>query len=81
MKTLLLVLACVLSFACTDEDNTRRTLQMHGFSKIQTTGYSPFTCDDKDSFATGFRAINPTGHIVEGTVCCGLWGKGCTVRF
>lgn len=69
------------AFACTDEDSTRKTLQMHGFTKVQTTGYSLLTYSDNDSFATGFRATNPAGQVVEGTVCCGLFGKGCTVRF
>lgn len=74
-------LFCALSLSCTDEGKTRETLEMHGFTNIQTTGYSPFTCGDKESFATGFRATNPAGRVVQGTVCCGLWGKGCTVRF
>ncbi len=81
MKTLFTLAAICFAIACTDDDSTRKTLQMHGFTNVQTTGYSPFTCGDNDSFSTGFRATNPSGQVVEGTVCCGLFGKGCTVRF
>lgn len=80
MKTLFIV-TCVLAVACTDEGSTVKTLQMHGFSKIETTGWSSFTCGQDDVSATGFKATNPQGQVVEGTVCCGLWAKGCTVRF
>lgn len=44
-------------------------------------GYKPFQCGEGDAFSTGFRATNPSGERVEGTVCCGRWRKGCTVRF
>jgi len=76
----LLILAC--SFvACTDEDNTVRTLRAAGFTNISTTGYSLFACSDDDAFHTGFRAMNSRGEMVTGTVCCGFLTKGCTVRF
>lgn len=81
MKNLLFVGLVLGSISCTDESNTKRTLEMHGFTDIKTTGFVPFTCGKNDSFATGFRAKNPAGRVVEGTVCCGFLGKGCTVRF
>lgn len=67
--------------ACTDEENTRRTLDSAGYTEIQTTGYSWLECGKDDTFHTGFRAKNPAGKVVEGTVCCGMWSKGCTIRF
>lgn len=67
--------------ACTDEDGTRRTLDSAGYTEIQTTGYSWFECGKDDSFHTGFRAKNPAGKVVTGTVCCGFATKGCTIRF
>lgn len=76
----LLALLVSLLVACTDEDNTVRTLEAHGFTEIRTTGYAPFACSKSDDFSTGFLATNPAGKRVEGTVCCGLL-KGCTVRF
>jgi len=79
MKHLIIALA-VIALACTDESNTRRTLHSAGFTRVETTGYTPFTCGEHDAFSTGFRATNPTGQVVEGTVCCGLL-KACTIRF
>lgn len=66
---------------CTDEDATRDTLRKAGYKNIQITGYKPFQCGEDDRYSTGFTAINSNGETVEGTVCCGLWTKGCTVRF
>lgn len=67
--------------SCTDDAATVRTLRSAGFTDITTTGYSAWACGEDDSFATGFRAKNPQGQLVEGTVCCGFMVKGCTVRF
>lgn len=65
---------------CTDNSNSIRTLESHGFSNIRLTGYEPFACGERDTFSTGFVAMNPAGHHVTGTVCCGLI-KSCTIRF
>lgn len=66
--------------ACTDEAATISTLDQSGFTDIQTTGYSWFSCSDSDAFHTAFTAKNPLGKPVSGVVCCG-WFKNCTVRF
>jgi hypothetical protein len=69
-------------FGCfTNDSATRLTLQKSGYSEIEITGYSMFECGDGDMFHTGFRAKNPIGNKVEGTVCCGLFTKGCTIRY
>jgi hypothetical protein len=83
--TLIARLVMALAFtatlvACTDDENTVRTLKASGFTDIQTTGYAAFACSDSDTFHTGFRAKNPRGDVVEGVVCCGMM-KACTVRF
>lgn len=78
MKILLLCLVAMLS-GCTDEPNTRRVLENDGFKNIQITGWRPFTCDEKDSFATGFIA-EKNGRTVTGCVCSGIF-KGHTIRF
>jgi hypothetical protein len=80
MKNLLILAAGLLILACTDDGRTRQTLESHGFRDIQITGFEPFDCGKHEDFATGFRAKNPHGIYVQGTVCCG-WMKGCTVRF
>lgn len=81
MKYALIAIAAVALLACTDDDNTFRTLKASGFTDIAVTGYSWFECGEGDAYHTGFVAKNTKGDRVEGTVCCGLWFKGCTVRF
>lgn len=76
-----LALIALLLLGCTDSTNTIRTLEDSGFSDITVTGYSFFACGQDDTFHTGFRAKNQAGKFVEGTVCCGMMTKGCTVRF
>lgn len=81
MKKLIIALSVLGLSACTDDANTIRTLRSAGYTDIETTGYSPWACGDDDTFATSFRAKNPQNQIVEGTVCCGMLVKGCTIRF
>lgn len=79
--TALLFGALSVTGACTDEDASREALRKSGYKQVEITGYKPFQCGEGDAFSTGFRATNPSGERVEGTVCCGRWRKGCTVRF
>jgi hypothetical protein len=81
MKKLFGLIALVLLTSCTDEDSSRRTLKSAGYKDIQITGHAMFACGQDDTFSTGFTATNPTGQRVTGTVCCGFWSKGCTIRF
>lgn len=80
MNKALIALAALTLIACTDDSRTIQTLQKQGFTEIQTTGYDMFACSDDDSYHTGFRAKNPQGQVVTGTVCCGMM-KSCTVRW
>jgi hypothetical protein len=79
--TALLLGALFTTGACTDEDASREALRKSGYKQVEITGYRPFQCGRDDAFSTGFRATSPGGERVEGTVCCGRWLKGCTVRF
>ena len=81
MKKMIALVALLMLGGCTDEHNSRKTLRSSGYFDIEITGYSWFECGDNDTFHTGFRAKNPRGEAVEGTVCCGFLAKGCTVRF
>lgn len=74
-------IATLIATACTNESATVRTLQQQGFTSIETTGWSAFECGEDDTYSTGFRATNAQGRLVEGTVCCGLIAKGCTIRW
>lgn len=83
MRKLIIIAAFLLaSCAQTSSDSpAAETLRKSGYTDIELTGWSPFKCDEKDTFSSGFRAKNSNGSTVEGVVCCGLIFKGCTVRF
>lgn len=84
MKNARLALAALFSAvtlgACTDNPGAREALTKAGFTDIETTGYKAFACSEDDDFATGFRARNPNGQMVEGTVCGAIF-KDSTIRF
>lgn len=80
MKKLILTLALLTAAACTDEEASMRALNGAGYTSISLTGYSHFGCGRDDTFRTGFVAKGPTGVMVSGVVCCGMWAKGCTIR-
>ena len=77
----LMMVSALVFTSCTNESGARQTLENHGFTNIVTTGWSPFSCDEKDFSSTGFTATNPVGKRVSGVVCCGMIFKNCTVRF
>lgn len=84
MKKTLITLAVTLGLlmvACTDEAGARHALDSAGYTEIELTGFNAFECGDDDGTATGFTAKNPAGKRVSGTVCCGIFAKGCTIRF
>lgn len=64
----------------TDESETRETLENMGFSDVQPSDIAFIGCGHGDKWGRNFKAKNPAGHYVEGTVCCGVF-KSCTVRF
>lgn len=74
----LLLFAIALS-ACTDEPRSKRVLEEAGYTDVTLTGYSMFSCSDKDTYSTGFTAKGPSGKRTSGAVCCGLT-KNCTIR-
>lgn len=79
-----IIVAALFAFGvvgCTDADNATRILEANGFTQIEITGYSFFSCSEKDTQSTGFKAVGPTGVKVEGAVCSGLLFKNSTIRF
>ena len=60
-----------------------RVLVQQGYTNIQMTGVPMWGCSEDDSMiaSSNFTATAPSGDNVDGTVCCGLVFKGCTVRF
>lgn len=78
------IIAGVLALAmvgCTDAPNAERILAANGFTQIEITGYSFFSCSEKDTQSTGFTAVGPTGVKVKGAVCSGMFFKNSTIRF
>lgn len=79
----ILILCCSLvpRCVCIAPDESREALRKAGFTDI-TIGEDRdmFVCDEELA-ATHFKARNPHGDLVEGTVCCGVLLKGCTIRF
>lgn len=55
------------------------TADSHGFTNVQTTGYSWFGCGKGDLWHTKFTAQNENGKDISGVVCKGLF-KGSTLR-
>lgn len=75
----ILILAVLGLIGCTNEDHASRALRGAGYTQVEFTGYQFFACSESDQFATGFRAVGPTGMPTTGVVCSGLL-KGATVR-
>lgn len=81
MKKLLLGAFLALAVAgCSDSKTAQRVLTQQGYTEIEITGWSPFSCSEDDTFSTGFIATSPGGIRVTGTVCS-AWLKGATIRF
>lgn len=94
---MLMCMACDRNYVPPVDDNTpenrpstasapsrqERILVQQGYTNIRMTGAPMWGCSDDDSMfaSSNFTATAPTGDDVEGTVCCGLVFKGCTVRF
>lgn len=86
-KTILYGLAATFAIAAAsfnplwvDPAGAAKTLDSVGFTNIETTGYGWFKCGKGDAWRTDFKAQNPNGKEVTGTVCSGFF-KGSTVRF
>ena len=81
MKYLLaiLLMAGAGLIGCSRPDEARRVLKNDGFKNIEITGWRPFSCDNKDTFSTGFSA-EKDGRKITGCVCSGFL-KGNTIRF
>lgn len=70
-----------LQSGCTDEREAQRILEAQGYTNIQFTGYSWFSCSEKDTYSTGFTATGVNGKPISGSVCSGLFFKNSTIRF
>lgn len=76
----LLMAITFCGISCTDKDNATRILEEQGYTEIEITGYSPFSCSEDDIISTGFKAKSPSGKWVKGTVCSGLLKGSITMN-
>jgi hypothetical protein len=81
MKKLIIIFIMIFSVSCTNNQGAKELLEKEGYTEIEMTGYSWFSCSKDDIFHTGFKARNMKGNVIEGTVCEGLLFKGKTIRF
>jgi hypothetical protein len=58
-----------------------RSLEKQGFTKVTVGEWDAFECGTSDSISRTFTATNGNGQQVRGTICCGFFFKGCTVRW
>lgn len=83
IKNLFIILGGVLITGCTspkDFVKGKQQLESQGYTKVVNTGYSSWCCDEKDTYSTGFKALDSKGNVVEGCICSGVL-KGITIRF
>lgn len=81
MKKIIIVLAALALFSCTDEEGSTKALLDSGYKPIEVGGYGWFSGSKNDTFVTKFKAYSPNDstRIVTGVVCRG-WFKGSTIR-
>ncbi len=67
--------------ACDRPTKSVEALENQGFTDIVLEGHRFFGCGKGEGSSMAFKAKNPNGKEVHGLVCCGVVGKGCTVRW
>ena len=61
--------------ACSNTADSRRILDVQGYTDIEILGYAFDTCGPATMNVTAFKATSPAGHPVEGVVCESLYGS------
>lgn len=75
-----LIVFCVGN--CAEPDpKLGHSLEKQGFTHVQVGEWDMFECAADDTISRTFSATNSNGDRVRGTICCGFWFKGCTVRW
>jgi hypothetical protein len=77
---LCVVILCTSCTSSNDFGKGKKQLEQQGYTNVKDNGYSWFCCDEKDTFSTGFTALDKQGNKVKGCICSGVL-KGVTVRF
>jgi hypothetical protein len=83
-KIIFIIIFALFTFSNCTSDNDfekgKKQLIQQGYKGVENNGYSWFCCDEKDSFSTGFTAIDEKGGKINGCICSGVL-KGITIRF
>lgn len=75
-------IACfALGNCATPLPKLQHSLEQQGFTDVVVGDWDLFECAADDTISREFRAKNTRGQIVHGTICCGYFIKGCTVRW
>ncbi len=77
---LCVVILCTSCTSSNDFEKGKKRLENQGYTNVKDTGYNWFCCSDKDTFSTGFTALDKSGDKVKGCICSGVL-KGVTIRF
>ena len=80
LYTLCVVILCTSCTSSSDFEKGKKQLENQGYTNVKDTGYNWFCCSDKDTFSTGFTALDKKGNKVKGCICSGVL-KGVTIRF
>lgn len=83
MRNIFYTLLLIFCLGCTSNNDFikgKKQLEQQGYTNIKDTGYEWFCCDDKDTYSSGFTALDKKGNKVEGCICSGVL-KGVTIRF
>jgi hypothetical protein len=75
-----LVIAAAASHGFSDPVNAERVLVSNGYTEVKVGDASWFACGG-DWHNTTFTAKAPSGSIVSGNVCSGMFFKNSTIRF
>jgi len=59
----------------------QRSVEAQGFTDVRIGDWNAFECGSGDTYSRSFTATSPTKQRVSGTVCCGYFFKGCTIRW
>jgi len=63
------------------EPKLQRAIESQGMTNVIVGAWDPWECSGGDTISRTFSATNSAGQRVRGTICCGYFFKGCTVRW
>jgi hypothetical protein len=87
VELIVAIVLCAILFyvfgmgGCEAEDlDALEAIRGQGLTSPTLYGNDLLACADSES-SRKFTARNHQGELVHGTVCCGMFGKSCTIRW